>query len=98
MSSSGFFSGMAVLINHVSGKGIASNNKITNKRERGTTLVAILITLMIEAIHSSETPVLTRATRRHIPEDGIFRSHCRGNIKSYVGVKILRDLLVLNTP
>jgi hypothetical protein len=28
---------------------------------------------MMEAIHSSETLVLTRATRRKIPEDGIFR-------------------------
>jgi hypothetical protein len=28
-------------------------------------------TVMMEAIHSSKTSVLTRATRRHIPEDGI---------------------------
>jgi hypothetical protein len=31
----------------------------------------ILSTLMVEAIRSSETPFLTRATHRHIPEDGI---------------------------
>jgi hypothetical protein len=31
----------------------------------------ILVTLMLEMIHSSETSVLTRATRRHIPDDGI---------------------------
>jgi hypothetical protein len=30
----------------------------------------ILLTLIIEAIGSSETTALTRATRRHIPEDG----------------------------
>jgi hypothetical protein len=32
----------------------------------------ILITLMMEAIRSSETLVLIRATRRHIPKDGIL--------------------------
>jgi hypothetical protein len=31
----------------------------------------IPFTLMMAAIHSSETSVLTRARRRHSPEDGI---------------------------
>jgi hypothetical protein len=31
----------------------------------------ILVTLIMEAIYFTETSVLTRATRRHIPDDGI---------------------------
>jgi hypothetical protein len=36
----------------------------------------ILSTLMIEAICSSESFVLTRETLRHIQEDGILRERC----------------------
>jgi hypothetical protein len=34
----------------------------------------ILVTLMMEAIRFSETSVLTRATQRNFPEDGILQS------------------------
>jgi hypothetical protein len=44
----------------------------------------ILSTPMTETIRSSETSVLTTATQRNNPEDGIFHSHHRKNLKSYI--------------
>jgi hypothetical protein len=57
---------------------IASIIRVERSNELGTTLA-----VTGKAVRSSESSVLTRATRRHIPGDGILHSHRRENIKSY---------------
>jgi hypothetical protein len=52
----------------------ASIIKVTRIGELETTL----------ALYSSETSVLTRATRRNISQDGILHSHCSENLKPYL--------------
>jgi hypothetical protein len=46
----------------------------------------IIVTMIMEALSSSETPFLTSGTRRNIPEDSILHSHRRENLNYYTAL------------
>jgi hypothetical protein len=50
----------------------------------GTANVTITVTLIRVELRSSETSVLTRATRRHVLKDGILHINRRVILKSYI--------------
>jgi hypothetical protein len=84
MPSFGLLRRVALGITDVSEEPGASFIRVTKIGELGTT-------------GSSETSVLTRATRRNNPEDTILHSHRRENLKSYlirlVSFKILPSVV-----
>jgi hypothetical protein len=92
MVSSGMLRRVALVRPEVTEEPSPSFIGVTRIDELGTTLVTssvvpispILVTLIEEALSSPETSVLTRATRRNIPEDTILHSHRHENLKFYI--------------
>jgi hypothetical protein len=78
----GVFAGVIIRDRHPTPWSRGNNLDLSNLRFSRRWLVTvnvvpsslILSTLMMEAIRSSEMSVLTRATQRHIPEDGTLQS------------------------
>jgi hypothetical protein len=89
MPSSGMLYCVPLVKTYVSEERSASIFRVTIIGELGTTLALTsnrhtLRRNILEALRSSETSVLTRATRRNIAEDGILHSHRRKILKSYI--------------
>jgi hypothetical protein len=87
MASSGFLRRVALVRTDVSEE-LSVSIRVTRIGELGAMLVTasvvpsspILVTLMKEALSSSESSVHTRATRRNIPEGAILHTHRRENL------------------
>jgi hypothetical protein len=87
MASSGMLRRVILVRTDLSEELSASFIRVTRIGELGATgagcgmqlplfLVHRFVTLMKDALSSSETSVLTRVTRRNIPEVAIFRNSC----------------------
>jgi hypothetical protein len=79
MAYSGTLRRVALVRTDVSEELSTSFIRVTTISEVGTTLA---VTSNRRTLRRN-TPVLTRATRRNIPEDAIHHSHRRRNLKSY---------------
>jgi hypothetical protein len=67
---------------------VTSNQSTLRRNTNVVPSTPILLSVMMEAISSSETSVLTKGTRRNNLEDGILHSYHRENLKSYIALTI----------
>jgi hypothetical protein len=88
MASSGMLRRVTLERTDVSEELSASFMRVTKIGELGTTLAVTSdrrsLRKSTKALSSSETSVLTRATRHNIPEDAILHSHRRESLKSFL--------------
>jgi hypothetical protein len=73
MPTYGMLHQVALVRTDVSYRRIASIIRVTRIGDANVPCSLILVTLIMEAISSSETSVFARATRRNIPEEGILQ-------------------------
>jgi hypothetical protein len=93
MVSSGMLRRVALVITDVSKEPISSFIRMARIGELGTTLA---VTSNRRTLRRNTKSVLTRGTRRNIPEDTILHSHRRENLKSYKSSNVKFGALLNN--